>query len=295
MEHKQPVTLDKCIPLCTPVATHPNDTAPVLSDILQKHGTATNHEDGSDALAKANANGMRDDHAGVGNSSTVSSDEVVGLVAGTDIRENGLNNDTESEGQATRVHSGGEDSASSCCLSTQMKHQLTLSRDPEKRADCTPYAGGIQPYRGGGDACSLATELEEFEKQMACFEQETCDFQPDQNENVPSKSTQKQCPEKIAATDDAACCQVKTCPENNIVHCTYSELYNAVPMDMVVRMKIAMEDIPDVSSPFHLHVPVVCLSDSLQQKQHTRMCSTCPESRNARIICPRNSIIRSWT
>jgi hypothetical protein len=123
-----------------------------------------------------------------------------------------------------------------------MKHQLTLSRDPEKRAGCTPYAGGIQPYRGGGDACSLATELEEFEKQMACFEQETCDFQPDQNENVPSKSIQKQCPEKIAATDDAACCQVKTCPENKPIifhlttpfHLSISSLHLTTPSHLSV-------------------------------------------------------------
>jgi hypothetical protein len=49
------------------------------------------------------------------------------------------------------------------------------------------------------------------------------------------------------STDDgASSSQEGTRHLQHAVHATYAELYNAVPLDMVFRMKAAMQEIPEV-------------------------------------------------
>lgn len=65
----------------------------------------------------------------------------------------------------------------------------------------------------------LSAEFEEFEEQMADFERECS---------------------KMHISEPPA-------PVHHAVHAAYAELYNAVPLDMVFRMKAAMREIPEVS------------------------------------------------
>ena len=78
---------------------------------------------------------------------------------------------------------------------------------------------------------SLSAELLEFEEQMADFEREY--GQMHLTEHV------------VDGTDDEK--KGAQSSLQHAVHATYGELYNAVPLDMVFRMKAAMQDIPQVN------------------------------------------------
>lgn len=74
----------------------------------------------------------------------------------------------------------------------------------------------IQVYAAREDPELLSAEFKEFEEQMADFERECS---------------------KLQLADQ---------PVHPAVHATYAELCNAVPPDMVSRMKAAMREIPAV-------------------------------------------------
>ena len=68
-------------------------------------------------------------------------------------------------------------------------------------------------------ASCVNAEMQEFEDQMADFEREYARMQIETSGGV---------------------------PQQHAVHVAYGELYNAVPMDMVFRMKAAMKEVPEV-------------------------------------------------
>jgi hypothetical protein len=80
-----------------------------------------------------------------------------------------------------------------------------------------------QPKETGHEVC---TEVHDFEQQMADFEREYA-------------SLNLAC---VAADDN----NTQQQPHHAAVHAAYGELYNAAPADMLSRMKVAMQGIPEV-------------------------------------------------
>lgn len=90
---------------------------------------------------------------------------------------------------------------------------------------------GIKVYTKKEEETTAATIQQDFEQQIAEFEREYGKL------SVRSSSS-------VSSGDE------ETRQHHAAVHAAYGELYNAVPMDMVFRMKAAMKEIPEVSSFF---------------------------------------------